>query len=358
MQISQSAKLAGVIVLFVLGYFLIRSLFAPDAAIAPEETVEERFVVIAQPIEPQEWRDEIIIRGRTKALRKVTVRAEIQGVIARTPAESGARVSKGDVLCQLKIGARRAQLNEARAALSKARLDHEAAVRLNKEGFRAETSVAGVKATLDQARAGLEQAELSVSQTNINAPFDGVFDQRLAQAGDFLNIGGACGVVIQDTPFLVVGAVSEKDVSKISKGNRGLAQLATGETVEGTVRLVSTSANPRTRTFNVELEIPNQDGKLRDGVTAEFKIFAAQRQAYHVPRSSLTLNDHQVIGLRLLDENNRVMFAKIALLGEDRDGVWVRGLEGRPMLITRGQDYVAAGDIVDVAPPDEESPAP
>ncbi len=140
--------------------------------------------------------------------------------------------------------------------------------------------------------------------------------------------------------------MSERDVSKISKGDRGRARLATGETIDGVVRYVGTSADPATRTFDVELEIPNEDGSLRDGVTAEFTIFAAKRSAHLVPRSALVLNDSGEMGLRALDDDNIVIFKPVRLIGETPSGVWVAGLSGDVRIITSGQLYVTEGQKV------------
>lgn len=348
MQVSQSVKLAGILVALVLIYFMVRGMFGEQQE-AAEAAPDTRFAVIAEEIEPQPWRAEVQMRGRTEAKRKVIVRAETAGMIAKTPAVLGAEVSEGDVLCQIATDARAAQLAEARAALAKARLDYDAAVRLNKEGFRADTGVAASKAALDLATANLERASIEIEKTKVSAPFDGVFDERYVETGDFVSIGDPCGVVIQRSPFLVTGAISEKDVAKIATGDRGVARLATGETVEGVVRFVASAADPSTRTFDVELEIPNEEGRLRDGVTAEFTVFAAERDAHLIPRSSLTLGEEGNVGVRSLTNDNVVEFTPVNLLGEDREGVWIAGLAGPVRVITRGQEYVKAGQTVDVA---------
>ena len=148
MKVSQSVKLAGIIVSVILIYFMVRGMFGSAPEDAQEAAAAERFTVIAETIAPAPWRAEIAVRGRTAADRKVLVRAETAGVVAATPAKEGSLVSEGDVLCLIATDARQAQLNEARAALAKARLDYDAAVKLNQEGFRAETGVAAAKASL------------------------------------------------------------------------------------------------------------------------------------------------------------------------------------------------------------------
>ena len=346
MKVSQSVKLAGIVVAVIALYFLTAGLFGPDADREAEAAESEIFSVLTTVVSPESWRDEVVLRGRTEAERKVVVRAETSGKVAATPAELGTLVEEGTVLCKLNVDARRAQLAEARAALSKAELDYNAAVKLNANGFRSETSVAAAKAARDQAAAAVERTSLDLEKTDIKAPFDGVFDQRHVEVGDFMGIGDACATVIQRSPFLVVGAVSERDVSKLSKGDRGVARLATGETVEGAVRLVASAADPATRTFNVELEIPNEDGALRDGVTAEFTVFAEERNAHRVPRSALVLNDAGDIGVRTVDADGVVGFSGVKLIGETPSGVWVSGLENDVTVIVRGQEYVSAGQTV------------
>lgn len=349
MQLSASVKTALAIFGAIILYFGVRTLLFPRGGDeAAEDAGNGLFTVVAETIGPEPWRDEIVVRGRTQALRKVVVRAETAGVVAETPVEPGALVEAGATLCRLKIDARQAALAEARAALAKADLDYDAAVKLAEEGFRAETGVAAARAARELARANLEQASLAIAKTAIAAPFAGVFDARLAEAGDFLSVGDPCGVLIQQTPFLVVGAVSERDVGKIARGDKGVARLASGETIEGAVRVVATASDAATRTFEVQLEVPNEAAALRDGVTASFTVFADRREAHFVPRSALTLDDQGRVGVRFAGDGDIVGFAAVSLLGENERGVWVSGLSGAVRVITRGQDFVAPGQRVAV----------
>ncbi len=353
MKVSQSVKLAGIFVALIAIYFMVSGLFGANGDVDAGPAEQDVFSVLTRTVTPEAWADTIVIRGRTEADRKVIVRAETSGAVAATPAELGALVNGGAVLCRLNEDARRAQLAEARASLDKAELDYKAAVKLNADGFRAETSVAAAKALRDQAAATLRGATLELEKTDIKSPFEGIFDARHVEVGDFMAVGDPCATVIQRSPFLVVGAVSERNVSKISKGDRGVARLATGETIEGEVRLVSAAADPATRTFDVELEIPNEAGALRDGVTAEFTVFAAERNAHRLPRGALVLDDNGDIGVRFVQQDGVVAFAPVTLIGETPSGIWVLGLGGEVQLIVRGQEYVSAGQTVVAMPEDD-----
>lgn len=352
MSIPTSYKAAGLVLLLVVGYFGVRTLIRasePEPADGGEGVEAVQFSVLATRISATPWQEIVNVRGRTKAFRTVIVRSESTGVVAATPTMIGTRVVQGDVLCRLKVGARQSQLDQARAAVVKARIDYNVASELKKEGLGSNTALASAKAALDLVQAGQLQAKLALDHIKVSAPFEGIFDERMAEVGDFLAIGDPCGVVIQQSPFLVVGAVSEREVGKIKSGDRGVAVLATGETIEGKIRFVATAADTATRTFGVELEVPNEGGDLRDGVTAQFQVFAHRRNAHLVRRSSLILNDAGEIGVRLVDDSGYVRFAPVALLGEGKAGVYVSGLEGAVSLITRGQEFVIAGQTVSVS---------
>ena len=109
MQVSQSVKFAALLVLLIVLYFLVRGLFnSPDETSVNGE--QARFSVVTQDLSTEDWQAEIVVRGRSAAKRKVIVRAEIAGAVAATPTAQGAPVTKGDVLCQIEINARKQRL--------------------------------------------------------------------------------------------------------------------------------------------------------------------------------------------------------------------------------------------------------
>lgn len=349
MKLSSSVRTALLIVASTIAYFGVRTGLR---ALSVEEKapIDERtLAVVAELLTPEQKAGALAIRGRTEADQKVVVRADASGVVMATPVALGAAVKKGDVLCRLDVEARDAARREADAALRKAEIDYQAAVKLAAEGFRSETGLAGLKAARDQARANSDRAAIEFEKTMIRAPFDGVFDARAAEVGDLLKPGDPCGTVVKPDPFLIVGAIAEKDVGLVKAGDPARAQLATGETVEGVVRFVAAAADPTTRTFDIEVEVPNTDGALRDGVTADMVVRGRARDALKAPRSALTLNDEGRIGVRVIDEENRARFHAVSLIGEDADGVWIAGIDGAQRVIVRGQEYVKDGEIVDAS---------
>ncbi len=287
-----------------------------------------------------------VVRGQTEALRKVIVRAETAGKVAAIRADRGTPVRAGDTICELAVDERSAMLKQARAVMKQRQLEYDASRQLRDKGFRSETALAGDQAEFEAAAAQVERMENELDNTKLRAPFEGVVDARMADVGDYLAPGQPCAMVIDQDPFLVVGQASEKDVGFIHKGDSGWAVLVSGERIEGKVRFVSKSSDSATRTFRVELEIPNPQGKIRDGITAEMHVSGREVQAHRISPAILALDEKGHIGVRIVDDKKKVQFVPVEIVADTTEGVWVSGLPAKATIITVGQEYVSAGQEV------------
>ena len=359
---------------------------ASETSAAPQPAVAEpapRRVVVtesrAQPIETA-----VVLRGRTEAERQVTVATEIQGRVIEPPLRKGARVAAGDRLCKLDPGTRESQLTEAQARLTEAEarvpeaqaalseaqatfrardIDVTAARQLSEGGFASETRLATAEAAQESALAGIERARSALSsaeagieaarasveartreiaQLTIAAPFAGLLETDTAELGTLLQPGQPCATVVQLDPLKLVGFVPELDVARLEPGAPAQARLATGEEVTGQVSFVARAADPATRTFRVEVTVPNPDLTLRDGQTAEIVIAADGLSAHLVPQSALTLDNEGTLGVRTV-EDGITRFLPARVVRDTPEGMFIAGLPDMAQIITLGQDFVVDG---------------
>jgi multidrug efflux system membrane fusion protein len=124
-------------------------------------------------------------------------------------------------------------------------------------------------------------------------------------------------------------------------------RLVTGETVSGKIRFVAKTANANTRTYRVEIELPNKDGKIPDGITAEVMVPQSAVMAARVPRSALTFASNGDLGVRTVDADDTVAFAPITVVEDEQTAMWVAGLANASRVIVQGQDYVREGQVVE-----------
>lgn len=325
----------------------------PPAELAVNDNVA---TVRVRQIAPVSRTQEELLRGRTEAIRKVDIKAETYGRIVELPVERGARVEEGQVIAKLSLDERQARLREANALLEQRRIEHNASKKLSAKGFRSSTQVAATQAALEAAEATVALAKSVMDNTVIRAPFDGLMDARTVDIGDYLKIGESVATVVDLDPILVVANAGEQIVSQLIPGHEGFARLGTGSEISGTIRFVSSVADPATRTFRVELEVANPDGLIADGITAELRLPLGEAQAYRLSPAVLSLTNDGVVGVKLVDDTQHVIFKPVQIVANDSDGIWVTGLEGELTLITVGHEFVTVGQ--EVTPIDEQTLKP
>ena len=300
--------------------------------------------VSTQTAEPRT--DTLRVQGRTQADRKVMVQAQTQGRVEELLVEKGDFVEQGEVLAQLAEEDRPAQLRQAQALLEQRRLELEAARRLHERGHRSDTQLAAARAAFQEAQARVEETRTDLDETTIYAPFAGRVGETMAEVGDFMTRGRELLRLVDLDPLSIVGSVNERRVAQIETGTEASAELVTGERVDGTVAFVAREANAQTRTFEVEMRVPNPDGALRDGVTAQMTVPLKERVSHFVSPSILTLNDEGQVGVKVLDDDNRVRFNPVDILADKPEGIWITGLPQKVTFITLGQNFVTIGQQV------------
>lgn len=288
----------------------------------------------------------ITVRGRTEALHQVDVRAEVDGVVAAIHFEKGDRVKAGQVLCEIKVNDRGARAAQAEAQMAQAGKELEVARELYKEGFRSKTQMAQAQSSYEAARAGASTMNIQLANTKIRAPFAGIVDERYANLGDYLQVGNKCAMVVAPEPFLAVGTLSEELVGQVTPGNKARVKLVTGETVEGKVRFVAEHADPATRTFRLEVEVPNPAAKLRSGVSADIMVVPNRMiPAHKISPGILVLEDTGVVGVRVV-QGGIARFVQVQVISDGPDGMWIAGLPLKTDVIIVGQEFVSNGERV------------
>lgn len=373
----------------------------PAAQAAAEVPAPDLVRVVVYRSHARQIDTSVSLRGQTSAAREVDVRSETSAIVVSEPLRKGSRVEAGELLCKLDPGTRGTQVDQAMAQLAEARarvpeaearlaqaraeveeaeINRTASTRLSEGGFASATRLAGAEATyatalasLESSRAGLQAAQSGIQSAQANvalaekeierleilAPFAGLLESDTAELGTLLQPGALCATIIQLDPIKLVAFVPETEVSRVHVGAPASARLVAGttainstgerpgEVVEGRVTFLSRSADETTRTFRVEIEVPNPDFHISDGQTADIQITADGAEAHLIPQSSLTLNDEGALGVRSIDAEATVEFHPVAIMRDTAQGVWVTGLPAQTDLIVLGQEYVVAGVKVD-----------
>lgn len=144
------------------------------------------------------------------------------------------------------------------------------------------------KQALDQAKAGLdiqrEVVENLKKNIKVLSPLSGVVTARYTEAGN-LFMSQAILTIMQLNKLKVIVSIPEEFFPNIKMGMDVdvLVDIYKGESFTGKVSLISPTIDQSTRTFNVEITLPNGDDRLRPGMYAKSQFVMGSKAAVYIP---------------------------------------------------------------------------
>lgn len=369
-----------------------------DAAAA-----DKTFIVSAVTVENNAIRRVVRANGVTQPDFVVTVSAQLTGTVIDVPAKEGAAVRKGDVLVVFDKGTLPTQIDAARAELVAAETSYDAA--LNQSGGTFEEELAAARANLEVAKqrkevgeklakqnfsAPLEQAQLNADYENarvalakiemaqnyqadvavsqnmsrvaaarstlsqlldqeqdsvITAPVSGWLETVNVDMGERLGREAPAATILGMEELKVVVAVPQTDVAQISVGDLVDVTVAGAGMRKGTVSKIASQTSSTTRTFDVEITLPNPDQVMRAGVTVEASIDIGFIPAFAMSPAHLSVAGDGSLTAKVSNDGTvRVVPVEMVRSGAER--VFVSGLPDGAHLLTFGQAFVEDGDTV------------
>jgi HlyD family secretion protein len=248
--------------------------------------------------------------GTLSAVTTVSVGSQVSGIIARLHVDFNSVVKKGQALAELDPTPFQQALDQSRANLDKAKVqlrNDEIALtrakRLFADQLIAQSDLDGAQTTRDsdvatvaQVTAQVRQAETNLSYTRIVSPIDGVVVSRSYDVGQTVAASFQAPtlfMIAQDlTKMQVLTNIDEADVGRIRDGQVAsfTVDAFSEQTFKGTVSQIRLS--PQTVqnvvTYPVMLDVPNQDLKLKPGMTANVQVpVDVRKDALRVPNAAL-----------------------------------------------------------------------
>ncbi|WP_371056617.1 efflux RND transporter periplasmic adaptor subunit [Rhodosalinus sp. K401] len=334
------------------GYLLPGS--SGDEAAAPgRDAAPEAVSVAVRASRAESVTTVFVAEGEGVPERDTQVRAETSGSVAEVPVRKGADVRAGDVIARIAPAQREADLARAEEELARARRDYENAETLLERGVATVDRVAETRAALAAAEAQLASAREALRDTAIRAPFDGRLEALTVESGEFVQAGGAVARVVDLDPLTVTVRVPQQILAGVQTDQAAEVRFITGETRPGTVSFVAAAADAETRTFAAEIEVENADGAIPAGLSARVRVPTGEVEAHFLSPAILSLDPDGRLGVKVVEEDDRVAFHPVEIVRAETDGVWVSGLPAEARIITVGQGFVNAGEKVAPRPESE-----
>lgn len=214
---------------------------------------------------------------------------QVAGVGGRTrDIQGGDPVKNGELLATIQTGPYQQQVNQAASVLvnaeatyAKAKADYDRNSALFKEKIIArrdyDSAVQQYKssdAQVKQSEASLKQAQINLGYCKLMSPMDAVMLSRGIEIGSLVGPSVVAFQIADTTEMKAIFAVSDIEVGQLKQGQVQTlrSEALPGVQLEGQITRIAQSADQNTRTFDVEVTIPNKDGRMRVGMIASLKL--------------------------------------------------------------------------------------
>ena len=289
------------------------------------------------------------ISGAMQPLRGTDVAAEESGTVAALPHDKGTYVDQGDVLVELDRRLLAAEVEAAAASLDLAEYNAEQTQRLFEAQKISRIQALTAQTQARQAQAALRIVRLRHDRAAIKAPFAGLVANRYVEPGQLVNPGQPVGRLVDPHVLKLVGTLTEREIVWLDRDAAARVHVdGQDQPVAGRVAWISFEADPVTGKFTVEVQVQNDDLRLRPGVVGRATILKRTHQeVLVVPRDAVM--EGQMGHFVYVVQDERAHRRPIVLGADQGLLVIVRsGLRHGDQLVVRGHRDLVEGALVRV----------
>lgn len=303
-----------------------------------------RVSVRAQKVEPRKVASQEEVVGTVRARLRATLEAKVSGRIAELPVRLGQSVRLGQLVARLDAAEIQARAEQARAAVLRAERDWNRVKALFDQQTSTRAELDDAEARLSIARGALDEAGAMLTYVEVKAPFNGVITRKLADVGDLATPGKAL-VELEDPSALQLEAEVPEALAPRIQGGAGLSIRVDGHEGElaGAVSEIAPTADPRTRTVQVKLDLP-AGAPVRTGQFARLAVPSGETESLRVPRTAVVRRGQMEIAFVVDGGAARLRLVKTGRTSGDEVEV-VAGLEQGDIVVVGG-----AGRLLDNQP--------
>ena len=267
------------------------------------------------------------------------------GRIRKLNVEVGDFVSKGQILAEID----RMQLEQAELKLKNDERELERCRQLLNEGGLSQSDFDSMELAFKVSKTSYDNL---VENTILRSPVSGVITARNYDVGDMYSMSSPVYTVQQITPVKLLVAVSETDYTRISKGDKCVitADALPGESFRGSVVRIYPVMDPSSHTFNVEVQVPNANARLRPGMYARVSLNMGDTESIVIPDAAIVKQQGSGQRTVFVLKDDDTAEVRLVTLGKFFDGQYevLEGLSEGDRVVSKGQASLRDGVKVEV----------
>lgn len=326
---------------------------ASDDASAPApsaRTTQVETLVLS----PGSFEDVVELTGSVEALNDATLSAQASGTITRL-VDRGASVPSGGLIAQIDPTQERAATEQLRAQFELAEDRLERQRPLYRDSIISAIEFEQIRTEYNRTKAALQEAEERLAKTRVETPFAGTVEERFMERGEQAAPGMRVARVVNTERVRVTAGVPERYANDIQRGTSVRIDFRRygGEIRQGEVTFAGQAISADTRTFPIEVEIDNPDGRLKPEMVARLIVTRSQQDsALVIPRTAIVRDELGTHLFVAVPTDSTVVAEKRDVVIGARYGeraVVLSGVQRGEQVVVAGQNNLAPGDPVNVA---------
>lgn len=344
----------------IITFAIIGLLFAACGQKPEEKTEDTSATTPAEriyPVKVQKLEKTIIERtteysANLEPLEKLFVAPANPGKITKILVEVGDFVKKGQLLIQMDKN----QLEQAKIQLKNLEKEYQRMKDLLETESIAQQQYDQVESQYDAAKSNIEFLK---ENTSITASFDGVITAKYFEDGEVFNgspntqAGKAAIVTLEQISVLKATLnVSEQYFNKLSNGQEVqlYSNVYPDEVFSGKIMNIFPTIDPLTRSFNIEVKVPNYNQQLRPGMFARLSIVIEKAETIVVPAISVLQQEGTNNRYVFINKNGTAKRVNVQLgkRFDDKLEIISDEIKSGQQLIVAGQAVLMDNDKVEV----------
>ncbi|WDV45590.1 efflux RND transporter periplasmic adaptor subunit [Clostridiaceae bacterium M8S5] len=291
------------------------------------------------------------------------------GKISNIYVKKGQQIKKGDTLAKLdtkdltfaynasksKLASAKSQLTKAQDAYNFASDTHNRIKNMYEKNSVSKQKYEEAKLQLDLRKSELSQANDLKNQAQVDfdhkqsllkdatlkASSDGIVVNTLFSQGEIVGAGYPVIVVRNNKKIVNVG-ITQEDVVKINLGDN--ATVISGDTkVNGTVTNISDLPDEKTRTYNIELAL--EDNNFKIGFIVDVDIVIGKEEGIWIPIKAIKSNGHDYV---FIAKNNIAHKKTVKIISTNETNAKINGLNNNDAIIIEGIKSLIDGNKITI----------
>jgi membrane fusion protein (multidrug efflux system) len=315
---------------------------------------EQLMYVAVSEVKPEVFQHFIKVQGTVESDNNILIPAQASGIVKKILVDEGDKVTEGQLLAELDGSIYERSIAEVENTLDLAITIFERRKRLWDKNIGSEIEFLQAKNNKENLERRLDTLQEQYQLTKITSPIDGNVDNILIKEGEMAAAGLGAIRIVQLSQLKIVAALSENYISRVKKKEIVHVEIPVlGLDFEHFIDSVSQVIDPDNRTFDIEIEVPNEQKNIKPNMLAVVTINDYKNpQAIVVPQNTIqTTGSEQFLFVASEENGQWIAKKKIVRAGESYDNKTeiIDGMIEGDFIITLGFQNLADGQIVTVS---------